>query len=424
MSAGLGQRLEGVLGADRVRAHEPLPVEGAKLAWTLRPGDGEALASALRVLGEEGAGALVRGGGTRLEQANAPCTASVLLETGGLEAPPEVDAEEGVARFAGATPLAVAHGALGGSGWELPLEGPAGATVGGTLASGAPGLRGGPPRDCVLGMDVCLGSGERVKFGGRVVKNVTGYDLAKLFVGSCGSLGVIERAWLRLRPVPGCTRAFRLPMPWDEGGFREAIAHARRATVRAALAFRPEGELAPERTGGGGTAPEPAEGADRVLHVELAGDEPGVAADARALLEAGASELPDPAAADGPAGLREGGPFRVRLAFLPSRLPDVLLPLEASGAATLVDLVHGTCWARFPLASAADERRLGALWQAVRAAARAGGGPFLVERAPLSARRGREVFGEPGASTPLQQTIKQQYDPGRVLNPGRFVGGA
>ena len=135
-------------------AHEPRALEGAKLEATLRPAGGEALAATLRVLSGEGLPALVRGGGTRLETANAPCRARVLLETQGLAEPPEIDAEEGVARFAAGAQLSALRVALAGSGWELPLDPPgAGATLGGALAAAASGPRFGSPRDVVLGLE-------------------------------------------------------------------------------------------------------------------------------------------------------------------------------------------------------------------------------------------------------------------------------
>ena len=105
-----------------------------------------------------------------------------------------------------ARPLRDVREALAASGWELSLDPPGrDSTVGGCLAAASVGPRAlglGLPRDQVLGLTVSLASGERVRCGGRVVKNVTGYDLNKLYTGSFGSLGVIESAWLRLRAAP------------------------------------------------------------------------------------------------------------------------------------------------------------------------------------------------------------------------------
>jgi glycolate oxidase FAD binding subunit len=95
-------------------------------------------------------------------------------------------------------------------------EGSGHRTVGGVVASGASGyrrLRYGPTRDRVLGITLVTGYGEIVNGGGRLVKNVTGYDLARLTVGSCGSLGVIAEVCLKLWPQPPVLRTVRIDDP-------------------------------------------------------------------------------------------------------------------------------------------------------------------------------------------------------------------
>src|SRR6185312_7763380 len=97
---------------------------------------------------------------------------------------------------------------LAPSGQWLPIDPPlpGAATIGGTLAVGAGGplrTRYGLPRDAVLGMTVLRADGELVHAGGRVVKNVTGYDLMRLWCGSLGTLGIITEVALRVLPIPG-----------------------------------------------------------------------------------------------------------------------------------------------------------------------------------------------------------------------------
>ena len=106
---------------------------------------------------------------------------------------------------------------LADAGQECPLD-PRDerATVGGVLACGLSGvrrLRHGPVRDHVLEVRVVLGDGRVVKGGGPTVKNVTGYDLPRLYVGSLGTLGVIAQLTLRCRPLPAVSRWFRAPGP-------------------------------------------------------------------------------------------------------------------------------------------------------------------------------------------------------------------
>jgi len=264
----------------------------------------------------------------------------------------------------------------------------------------------------VLGLGVVLASGERVRCGGRVVKNVTGYDLAKLFVGSFGTLGVIEWAWLRLVPAPEATRVCVAPFGLDPEEDASALAAARRPSVRAAALADAAllGEAAP------GDAP-------RWLVIELAGDAAAVAADAEALArEHGA--LPAEAGALERARAAQGaGPLRIRIAALPTRLPAAALRLREAGGEVLAHPARGLAWARFALEGPADERGVDrALAAATRAVSDAGGARRL-EEAPVAAREGREVFSGATASLALERAVKRQYDPAGLLNPGRFVGG-
>lgn len=395
-------RLLSALGPDSVFPHEPRAVEGAKLEATLRPNGGEALATALRLLSEEALPALVRGGGTKLATANAPCRARVLLETGGLAEPAEIDAEEGVARVPAGARLSALRAALAGSGWELPLDPPGReSTLGGALAAAAQGPRFGSPRDVVLGLGVTLASGERIRCGGRVVKNVTGYDLAKLFVGSYGTLGVIEWAWLRLRPVPEATCVCVALLAADEEADAAALAAARRPTVRVAAVVE--------------------EGAARKLVVELAGDAVAVEQDAAALASTLGAVAGDGGAIDAVREAQGAGPLRVRIAALPSGLGPAADALRDGGGAVLAYPARGLVWARFALEGPEDERSAARALRAANEAARRADGACLLEASPVAAREGREVFGGTAGTLALERAIKRQYDPAGILNPGRFV---
>ena len=412
MSTGIA-RIADELGAETVFVHEPRAFEGAKLEATLRPQSGEALALALRLLGEEALPALLRGGGSRMGTANAPCRARVLLETGGLAFAPELDAEEGVMRCAAGSKLSALREATVGSGWELPLDPPGqGATLGGTLAAAAGGPCFGRPRDVVLGLGVALASGERIRCGGRVVKNVTGYDLCKLFVGSFGTLGVIEWAWLRLRPAPEETRVCVAPLGLDPEHDEAALAEARRPSARAAALVDAAvlAEAAP------GDAP-------RWLVIELAGDAAAVEADADALARERGAVPFEPGVVALVRAAQGAGPLRVRIAALPTRLPAAAARLREAGGELLVQPARGLLWARFALEGPDDERGVDRALRAATAAVHEADGARRIEEAPLVAREGREAFGGAGATLGLERALKHQYDPGGILNPGRFVGG-
>lgn len=154
----------------------------------------------------EEAGLLITGGRTRLHWANEARELSRGLCLANLSGIDQFEPDEGVVHAAAGTPIRELQETLNAEGWELALDSPgAGSTLGGTIASAALGPRAqtfGRVADVILGLDVVGGDGVQSKCGGRVVKNVTGYDLAKLYCGSFGSLAVICGAWLRLRPLP------------------------------------------------------------------------------------------------------------------------------------------------------------------------------------------------------------------------------
>ncbi len=419
------ERLREAAGPEALAEHPPLELEGAPVELTLSPADGPALGRTLAALSELGLAALVRGAGTQLGLGNPPRRADVLLSTARLRGIEVLDAEEGVARVRAGTPLGELRQAAAACGWEPSLDplSPE-ATLGGVVSAGVPGPRGlafGRPRDAILGLDTALASGERTRCGGRVVKNVTGYDLAKLYAGSLGTLAVIEAAWLRLRPLPEATALLVAPLAGPDA--RTGIEAARLASARvvaladAALAPR----LAPTAAGGSALAV-----------IELAGDAPVVAADARELASRlGATAAPSDTLERLRAVLAEppgDAALRARLDVRPSRLAACAAVL--AGAPLLLQPGLASLHVWLPLAgeAAAADRTAGGdpvarAFERLGTAARAGAGRFVVEAAPLRAKQGRDVFGEPPEGLALMRALKQRFDPQGVLNPGRFLGG-
>ncbi len=363
--------------------------DGLEVAESLRPTDAAALADQVGDAAAAGRALLVHGAGTRFETGNPALRADVRLDTRGLSGIDELDADEGVVRAWAGTPLAELREKAVASGHELPFDPPGEGTLGGTLASAAAGLRFANVRDAVLGLDVVLGSGEATRSGGRVVKNVTGYDLAKLHVGAFGSLGVITAAWIRLRPAPEAVRVFEGPAP----DARASLAAARLATARAAAIH------------------------DGRLIVELAGDAPSVEADRERL------PVREETAAERVDALRDvqGGRavLRVRVTGVASGLPAAAACLEGAGGVTLSLPAQGLLYAAF---DDSDPKALGAALEAAGRAAGLAGGELRIERAPLAVRRAHDVFGDPGPLRGIHRALKQRFDPAGILNPGRFAG--
>ncbi len=402
------EKLVAAAGEGGFEAHEPRLVDAVPIDATLRPGDGEALSGTLAALSEAGLAAVVVGGGSRLGLGNPPRRADVLLSTGRLSGVDAFEPGEGVCHAGAGTPLATLRAAVEPAGWELPLDPPgADSTVGGVIAAAASGPRAhgfGPPRDAVLGLEVVLASGERTRCGGRVVKNVTGYDLAKLYTGSLGSLGVIEGAWLRLRPTPECVRVLEATLPL-ETACAKSLSAARRATVRAAvLVSRVEIRLV----------------------VELAGDEPAVERDARELgseldaSEVGGAALEEVRALQGRALEGEGLCFR--LTALPSQLDEIFLALRSAGARLVAHPGRNVLHAHFPLDGPDAEEYVANAFSCVAKSAEIGRGGFVLEDAPAWAKRGHDVFAPQEAVLPIARALKERFDPQGTLNPGRFQG--
>lgn len=302
-------------------------------------------------------------------------------EVGGRPSPgEEVRAPAGIVRYEPAdmtvttgagTPVRELAAALADAGQECALDPrlPE-ATVGGVLAAGLTGhrrLRLGPLRDLVLQTRFVTGDARIVKAGGPTVKNVTGYDLPRLLVGSLGTLGVVVEVTLRTRPRPGCTT-------WSSAAVDPVELRAR---LHAASSILWDGSL---------------------VHVLLEGD-PG---DVEAQLVAGALEPSDapPAWPD--------GPHRGRASVRPAAVGALGRALDGiRGVRWLAEVGVGTVHVAAETAEA-----LGA----ARAATESEGGWLLRE----AGAGDLDAFGRPLPNLDLLRRIKDAFDPEGKLNPGRL----
>lgn len=374
------------LSGDGFEHHDPVDVEGFAVATTLRPRSAKTLAAGLDRISAHGLAAVVRGAGRHSAVGVPVARADVLLSTELLCGIESFEPAEGICQVRAGTSLGALRAELAGSNWELPLAAEDAATVGGVLASGWLGARAhgyGPPRDCVLGLDVVLSGGERTRCGGRVVKNVTGYDLAKLYVGSFGTLGVIEKAWLRLRPVPPQTEVRSFIGDRSEV-FARMLPLSRHVSVRAC------GVVASREVTRG--------------IVEFAGDDATVAA-GLALLPRGSNV----AALD--ALDARASRVRIRQPALPSEHRAVTEALVACGGDVIA--FPGL---RFVYADFADASG----FAAAESASALGSGRWRCEEAPLAEKRGRNVLGVSDSEVKLFRALKARFDPAATLAPGRL----
>src|SRR5271154_3488337 len=212
----LEQDFRAILVRDSIRSATAADaVAGVQPRLVLEPANVQQLAAALRVANEAGLAVIPRGVGTKLGWGNPPNRADVILSTARLNKIIEYPwADLTVSVEAGCT-MATLQTALARHGQRLALDPlwPERATIGGVLStndSGSLRLRFGSLRDLIIGVTIALPDGTLASSGGKVVKNVAGYDLPKLATGALGTLGVITRANFRLHPLPRNIRSFTL----------------------------------------------------------------------------------------------------------------------------------------------------------------------------------------------------------------------
>ena len=331
---------------------------------------------------------------------------------------------------------------LGRDGLWLPLDprGGANATIGGILATNSAGplrLRFGSARDMVLGIKVATTEGKLIKSGGRVVKNVAGYDLCKLLVGSYGTLGVIVEASLKLFPRPA-SRATWVLEPGTLGlarDLRRRILDSPLEPLRMAL-------LNAEASGLLWNGPHSGDALGVELWIEAGGTPSILERHAKDLAEMGRSVGVRSRLVSGQAA--ENCWFRfinfeqlfadsfpevlVLKASLPLASSEQFLSLAQQGAEgekvkmacfaqVGISIVHLGLWGD-SLGEVADR-----LVTITRKAAESLGGALVVEQYPNGFNGERDVWGAPGDSLETMRRLKAAWDPKGVLSPGRFVGG-
>lgn len=304
--------------------------------------------------------------------------------------------------------------AVNEEGWELPLDPPGEApTVGGSLASAAVGPRFGHPRDVVLGLDMVMADGTKTKCGGRVIKNVTGYDLMKLYLGSYGSIGVIGSAWLRLVPLPESKATFKLPVHATKDGFKRVLSASRFTSVRAACVTPRQSIL-----------DESPDSDSIVLLLELSGDERAVDRESKELMETYDAERIDECVLKKVRenqwkGLGTSVALSAHLRVVPSRVWTSWSALHDLGFSCFAYPSRGDLFA-----SLESDRLISnsEILNSIRAFTHDGQGSFVLERAPLGLKREFDVFGIDKGVSLLTSNLKETFDPRGILNCGRFAG--
>jgi glycolate oxidase FAD binding subunit len=378
------------------------------------PGSVEEVQTVLRVATAHGVGVVPVG--SMVDPGCEPATGSFLvMGTARIAGIEDYEPADLTVTARAGTELAHLASALSDHGQWLPLD-PPGAprrTLGGLVASGAAGplaMAYGPTRDHVLGVTVVTGDARVLELGGRVMKNVAGFDLVRLMVGSRGTLGVVISATLRLFPKPEEDRVLVLGVD-DPGRLLELAGTLRTAPVVPASAL-----LLDPHPGGSDSG--------AALVVRLQGARVGVDVEQRVVLGAAADEAQsfsgleaDPiltrvrdAATDGDVVLRVQA-LPTAMGYLLGALRDAVP--EVGFAA---DVLSGRVRASAP----AEVVSPGAVTD-LRAHVSRLGGDVVLERAPRELVEAVGAYGDAGPSGAIRTKLRERFDPHGILSVGRFM---
>ncbi|MGH3914023.1 MAG: FAD-binding oxidoreductase, partial [Pseudonocardiaceae bacterium] len=383
-------------------------VDGVPAHWVARPDSTAEVAAVLRAAATLGLHVVARGTGTRLHWGVPPRELDLIVDTSRMDSVLAHVAGDLVVTVQAGVVLAELQRALAPHGQRLALDGSntMGGTVGGMIATAASGplrYRYGSVRDLIIGITVVLADGTVTKSGGTVVKNVAGYDLAKLYTGALGTLGIITEAVFRLHPLPDASR-------WITATTDDPDRAARAIAVVRNSQHDPVA-LELERS---------ERGAPVTVGIALEGVAGGIGA--RAEHVAGLLSR----ATATPATITEISPQWWGRAPHPPEGPAALLTCEPTGLADVLaaapGALRGSAGAGVLVSGLDDSDRLSDDLAELRRISARHGGSAVLRCASPARKAGLDVWG-PVPALALMRRLKDQFDPGYRLAPGRFVGG-
>ena len=437
----ISRELAGLLGPEAVA--DAAGLDGYSIGqWTplaaIRPASPDEVAMVMAWAHRAGVAVFPSSGRTAIQLGNAPARPGIALDLTKLNRLVDFQpADLTVSVEAGMT-INDLDSALEQDGKHVPIAAPLShrATVGGTLATGISGpLRSayGLPRDWLIGISVVGADGTSTKAGGRVVKNVTGYDLNRLYTGSLGTLAVITAATFKLAPAP--TDWAVIVAAFDGIGAAADAAQDLQGQFYAPLGLH-------VMTGGAAQRIAPSMGGEAIV-VAISGGRPtsmkrrvedtvglwGPVAndidvarnDAAGSLMRAVTDLPADAEAPPTVCVRINAPpsaQRAVLAFAASSVgelppPSVIADVGFGGGRLL--------W--WDDLAKVDPEDLAAGLRRVQSKAADLGGEAIIERCPDDAKAQIDVWGGHPSGMQIMRRLKRQFDPQNILNPGRFVGG-
>ncbi|HLJ60013.1 MAG TPA: FAD-binding oxidoreductase [bacterium] len=440
MSASLADRAREIVGAEHLlvapQAVAAYAVDGVVPTAVARPGTPEETGALLAAAGDTGAAVLPWGAGAHQHLGQVPSRADLVVDTARLTGITDYTPADYVVAVRAGTRFRDLQAELAKHNQWLPIDPPGAgrATLGGLIAANRNGPRRllwGSIRDMLIGIRVALPTGEVIKAGGKVVKNVAGYDLGKLFIGSLGAAGIVTEATFKISPMPGDGLTVLVAVPDLEAAHALTTAVMRSYLLPSALeAVNPP---AFRRLAGATGAPAPSAGAwgvlllvegmeeSRARHVSemrslggAAGRVEILEGDAHRGLWDAVAEFPSPDTHPGGVVCRAGGPIARW-----SDLARALEPLGDDGRAAEI-VAHAGVGLLYA-AAAADAGT--ALVEALGRAAGAAGGYAVVETAPPALKPRLPVWGAEPGGIALMRRLRAAYDPRGIMVPGRLGWG-
>lgn len=401
----LGDTLRELVGNGCFRvAGESDEIDGVRARWLVEPRTISEVSTVLKTAHDYGLKVIPRGGGTKIAWGRPPERIDIILSTRRLSHVIEHQAGDLVVRAEAGVRLGDLQVELARKNQKLALDPPeSDATLGGIVATNAYGpsrLRYGSVRDQLIGVTVALADGTIAKAGGKVVKNVAGYDLCKLITGSFGTLTVVLETTFRLYPLPAMRqqRYFAVHGPDQVEALQSAFRQSPLVPVAMNLYW--------DGTQNKGAYEVVFEGSPEVVEAEC---ERGV----RFARQAGCAPTRWKSQPYGDAG----SGVTLKLAYPISALPKILSDLKTLELSCHLVSYVGTGTALMTASSELEADQINVIRQVVHER----GGTTTLLQAPLALKRCVDVWGYEGDAGELMQRVKDRFDPQHVLSPGRFI---
>jgi len=419
----LTRRLSSSLGADAITTEAAQLVEhsidGVTPALICTPATAEQLAAAVRICSAAQANVAPWGGGTAMMLGNPPRALDVVVKTTRLNRVIEHDHANLTATVQSGATLNTLQAALAPQMQFMPVDPPLRerSTVGGIIAANLNGWQRsgyGSVRDLVIGMKIILASGEIVKVGGKVVKNVAGYDMCKLFTGSLGTLGIITEVTLRVAPIPAHSATVIAGGPLAKAAECAGLLMRTNLLPTAVYLHNPNGAASWQVLASfDGFAETVARQTNQLIDMARnLGLTPEVIDRERAQRWQAIADLPV-----------SQDRLTYRLTVPRGALMGIIGTIAdwvkvEPAPAICADVAMGTLWVVLPAAQTSVELfpRLIALAQEQR-------GHAIIFAAPAALKKAIDVWGPAPPAHTLMRKIKQEFDPMELFNPGRFIGG-